>query len=270
MLIFFALCATQDVNLDLHPGSRTILVGDNGSGKTTLLSLLLGDHPQSYAFESSHLSLFGNGRSDFSNATALLARRTGHLSPELFNAFPRKALERGGLSVVDAVGSGFESIFTRRKRTGKQDERVYRLLGLFADLIRTPDGDAIATGLGQDGDGEGGVRALGERAFSELSHGSQALVLLLRAVVHQPRLLVLDEPFQGMDGRQVSRARAFLDEAGSREDGWAVGAEEEEREMDRRKRKEMAMVVVSHYEEEWPAGCGRLVRLSEGRVVERV
>lgn len=247
----------DNITLSIHPGHRLILAGDNGSGKTTLLALLLGDHPKSFSFPASSLSLFSHARDHPSNARLLLNRRIGHLSPELFNAFPRKSLSQGGLTVGEVVASGFESVFARRKYTQLQKEKVYTLLAVFADLIKTK---ASTTVEGSD------VGALSDTGFSELSHGSQAVVLFCRAVVGNPSVLVLDEPFQGMDRRQVERVRAFLD----RPDDFAVGATDEERRKDVEERRRTAIVLVSHYESEWPTSFGSLLRLSEGKVIERI
>lgn len=247
----------QHVSLDLWPGSRMVLVGDNGSGKTTLLSLLLGDHPRSFAIPESQLSLFGRARDAPQNAHVLLQKRMGHLSPELYNAFPRKSLEAGGLTVAEAISSGFDGIFTYRRRTEAQMARVYQLLGRFAsELVSQTPSQSVTS-----------VEALADRPLGDLTHGSQALVLLLRAVVHRPALLVLDEPFQGMSSRQLAKARAFLD---ATDDRWVYeGMSEEEQATDRAWRERLALVIVSHYESEWPLSCGRLLRLSAGRVMEQ-
>ena len=49
-----------------------------------------------------------------------------------------------------------------------------------------------------------------------------------------------------------------------------VGETEEEKLEDERNRKEMSLVLVSHYEQEYPVSAGRLVRLDEGKVVELI
>lgn len=260
----------DNIDLNIHPGDRLVLAGDNGSGKTTLLALLLGDHPKSFSFPSSSLSLFGHARDHPSNARTLLNRRLGHLSPELFNAFPRKPLAAGGLTVGEVVASGFENVFAHRAYTERQKERVYALLGMFRDLITSPSGAALsrAPSAGADvGDRKGeDVKQLSDRGFNELSNGSQAVVLFLRAVVGNPQLLVLDEPFQGMDKRQVERTRNYID----RPQDFAIGATQQESEKDLKQRKEMAIVLVSHYESEWPLSFGSLLRLGDGKVVERI
>lgn len=274
----------------------------NGSGKSTLLSLILGDHPQSFSIPSERISLFGSPRASPSNATLLLARRIGHVSPELFNAFPRKDSERGGLTVGQAVGSGFEGVFSRRQLEAQQRERVLGLLAMFHDVIGEPDMqnrsgperrshrtlDSSSTALPFDPRGASAQQAakhLSRQSFSSLSLGSQSVVLLLRAAINNPPLLILDEPFQHQNSRQVQRCRAFLDSASpassaspSRhtpheqepDDPFAIGETHEERREDARRRREAAFIVVSHYESEWPQSISCLLRLDAGRVVERL
>lgn len=263
------------VSLRLPPGSRTILVGDNGSGKTTLLSLLLGMHPQSYSLGADQLTLFGQARAEPVNATPLLRRRCGQLSPELVNAFPRRGLERGGMTVQDTVGSGFEGIFSRRELTQEQVRRVKSLVGRFQHVLLVPSNPhsnfSSASSSSKTNAGQDGLSSLLGSALHALTPGSQVLVLFLRAIVHRPGLLVLDEPFQGMSSKQVAAVRDFLDGDVDldRESSVDQSVEErEERERDRAWLEKMALVLVSHFEEEWPRTAGRLIRLREGSVVE--
>lgn len=90
-----------------------------------------------------------------------------------------------------------------------------------------------------------------DKPFAALSPAFQALVLLLRALVKRPKLLVLDEPFSGMDSEMLNAVRRFLDE-----DEWL-------------REKRTAMVVISHFEEEVPDSVCRVLALEAGRVVER-
>ncbi|KAJ1021961.1 hypothetical protein NDA18_005198 [Ustilago nuda] len=247
------------VSLNIHPSTRLILAGDNGSGKSTLLALLLGDHAKSFSFPSTSLSLFSHARDHPSNARSLLNRRTGHLSPELFNAFPRKALSTGGLTVAQVVASGFENLFSPRKYSQSQKQRVDALLHPFVDLIsRTRD--ATAPSHTEQ------VQECSARPFKDLTHSSQALVLFLRAVVANPQLLVLDEPFQGMHKCYLERIRRFIDHP----QNFPIGATPELVADDLRERRQMAIVLVSHYQSEWPLTFGSLVRLHQGRVVEHI
>lgn len=107
---------------------------------------------------------------------------------------------------------------------------------------------------------------LSGRSLTDLSHGSQALVLFLRAVVGNPKVLILDEPFQGMDKKQVQRTRDYIDNL----ENLPIGETKEEREKDLEERKRGAVVLVSHYESEWPQTFGSLLRLRDGEAVERI
>ncbi|SPO26891.1 related to ABC transporter family members [Ustilago trichophora] len=246
------------ITFSIHPGQRVILAGDNGSGKTTLLALLLGDHPKSFSFDSETLSLFSHARDHPSNARMLLNRRLGHLSPELYNAFPRRSVCQGGLTVGEVIASGFENVFARRRYTHSQKHRVYALLEHFHDLIKSPHHQTSK----HDSD----IATVSNTGFSNLSNGSQALVLFLRSIVSNPPLLVLDEPFQAMDKNQVHRTTAFLDHPHL----FPIGSSPHQILADLQQRSSIAIILVSHYQDEWPKTFGSLLRLSHGKVVERI
>ncbi|CAO1631714.1 unnamed protein product [Parajaminaea phylloscopi] len=262
----------DSVSLCLPRGSTTILVGDNGSGKTTLLSLLLGSHPRSFSIPATDLRLFDKGRAEPSNATPLLLRRTGQLSPELVNAFPRRAIERGGLTVQEAIGTGFEGIFTRRPLSPEQEHRIQCLVKEYSSVLssgRSGTADTTMDGGKDPAEQDVNVQRLLSAGFSSLTPGSQAVVLFLRSIVHRPELLILDEPFQGMSSAQVSLIRRRLDGHGDAEPNMD-SHQQSEIEKDAEWARRRAVVVVSHFEDEWPLNAGRLVRLSEGRVTETI
>lgn len=225
----------HDLHWAIRANSRWHLIGENGAGKTTLLALLTGEHPQSYT-QSEKLRLFDRERSRW--ATPLLHRRIGRVSPELFNAFPR----RHSLTVWSAIGTGFDGGFVPK---GK------RHVGL------STDGQELETG-GQEEEWrlnrmEEVMRALGpsqwhshpesmldsqyfNRQFVDLSPGEQSMVLLMRAVVGAPSIVLLDEAWAGMDKAMVQTAHRYL-----RDGGGGLSAEQ-------------ACIVVSHWEEEVPWG----------------
>src|SRR5581483_2783925 len=90
-----------------------------------------------------------------------------------------------------------------------------------------------------------GITALSGRPFRRLSTGEQRLVLLIRALVKQPLLLVLDDPFQGLDAKTISQARNWLEQ---------------------RLLPEQTLLFVSHVPEEIPNSVDHLLRLEQGRV----
>ena len=146
-----------------------------------------------------------------------LLRAVGLVSPELHLYFAEP------LSAAQTAATGFFNVVTHRPTTAVQDRRV---LSLFEQV---------------------GIGALAERPFARLSTGEQRLVLLIRALVKDPPLLVLDEPFQGLDERLVRQARQWLEE---------------------RLRPEQSLIFVSHHWQEIPRTVHRLLRLDSGRVVE--
>ena len=225
----------SDINWTIRANSRWHLIGENGAGKTTLLALLTGEHPQSYT-QSEKLRLFDRERSKW--ATPLLHRRIGRVSPELFNAFPR----RHNLTVWAAIGTGFDGGFVPK---GK------RRVGLGADGQELEEGGKeLEWRLSRM---QEVMRALGpsqwhthpqfmrdekflSRPFVDLSPGEQSMVLLMRALVGSPPLVLLDEAWAGMDKAMVQAAHRYLRDGG----GGLTN--------------EQACIVVSHWEEEVPWG----------------
>jgi ABC-2 type transport system ATP-binding protein len=121
--------------------------------------------------------------------------------------------------------------------------RVIEVLRVFADLYGVADADGAAhAGLERFGIGH-----LGSQMASELSSGQRTLVGLVKATMHAPRLLVLDEPTASLDPDVAARARRGL------EDLW-----EEQR---------TAVLVTSHNMSEVERICERVVFISRGKVV---
>jgi molybdate transport system ATP-binding protein len=205
--------ALRDVTWAVRAGERWAVLGPNGSGKTTLLSLLCGDHPQAYGND---IRLFGRQRGSGESIWDI-KRRVGLLSPELHLYFTEP------LSAAAVAATGFFDVLAHRPTTPAQDATVAELFAQF------------------------GIAPLAARPFAQLSTGEQRLVLLVRALVKGPPLLILDEPFQGLDGEAAGRARAWLD---------------------RRLRPEQTLLFVSHVAEDIPRTVTRRLRLEAGRVAE--
>jgi molybdate transport system ATP-binding protein len=202
----------RDVNWTVRAGERWAVVGPNGSGKTTLLSLLCGDHPQAY---SNDVRLFGRRRGTGESIWDV-KRSVGLVSPEFHLYFGEP------LTASRAAATGFFDTLTDRRTTPEQDAEVARLFAAF------------------------GILDLADRPFRTLSTGEQRLVLLARALVKRPPLLILDEPFQGLDDDLAGAIREWLD---------------------RELRPEQTLLFVSHLPSEIPSCVAFTLQLSGGEVV---
>jgi molybdate transport system ATP-binding protein len=203
----------SDITWTVRAGERWAVLGPNGSGKTTLLSLLCGDHPQAY---SNDVRLFGRRRGTGESVWEV-KRPVGLVSPEFHLYFQEP------LTAARAAATGFFDGVAGRPTTPDQDAAVRRLFAEF------------------------GIAHLAGRPFRRLSTGEQRLVLLARALVKRPPLVILDEPFQGLDRAAVARCRDWLD---------------------RNLSPDQTLLFVSHHAEEIPASVTRRLRLDGGRVVE--
>jgi molybdate transport system ATP-binding protein len=167
-----AVILLDHVSFTINSGEHWALVGPNGSGKSTLLSLILADNPQAFA---NHIRVAGRQLGPGCGIWEIKAL-LGWVSPELDAHYPPDA------SVLDAVLSGFaSSLGVHAEPTHDQRASALRWLDRL-DLA--------------------GVR---DRAFANLPTLDRRLVLLARAAVHGPSLLILDEPCLGLD--QPSRER---------------------------------------------------------------
>ena len=150
----------RDLDWTVMNGDRWALSGQNGSGKSTLLSLVCADNPQSYACD---ITLFdrprGSGESIWD-----IKKHIGYVSPEMHRSYKRN------LPAIRIVASGLmDSIGLYAVPDAKDYDRCRWWLDIF------------------------GIGHLADRPFLQLSSGEQRLVLLARAFVKDPQLLILDD-----------------------------------------------------------------------------
>jgi iron complex transport system ATP-binding protein len=203
-----------DVRLEIREGERWALLGPNGSGKTTLLRVLGGYlHPS-----AGHVELLGRalGQTD----VGLLRARIGQAGPAL------RALVRDTAEVGAVVVSGASGVLEPAYRAPTDAESA-RARELLASV---------------------GCGALLGRRLGTLSSGEQQRVGVARALMPDPDLLLLDEPFAGLDlaGREGLIAALGSLAAASRP---------------------AAIVLVVHHLEEIPVGFDRVALLRAGRLV---
>ncbi|GFO56681.1 putative molybdenum transport ATP-binding protein ModF [Geomonas sp. Red276] len=166
----------------VKPGEHWKISGPNGAGKSTLLAMVSGDHPQAFAND---ITLFGI-RKGSGESVWDIKKRLGLVSTALQQDY------RVGVPVRVAVISGFfDSIGVYGDYTKKQQEIALDWLKMLR------------------------LEELAEAPFRNLSYGEQRLVLLARAMVKQPDLLILDEPCQGLDDVNREMVLKLIDHLGS-------------------------------------------------------
>lgn len=190
----------ENLNWTVCRGERWALHGRNGSGKSALLSLICADNPQSYACD---ISLFGKRRGKGESIWDI-KRRIGYVSPEMHRAYLKD------LPSIEIVVSGLHDSIGLYKRPRPEQ------MGVCKEWMRVF-----------------GIEELAERTFLTLSSGEQRLVLLARAFVKDPELLILDEPLHGLDTQRREQVRGIIDQ-------FCI-------------RPEKTLIMVTHYPEELPS-----------------
>ncbi len=164
----------SDFDWTVRRGERWLVTGPNGSGKSTLLALIFGDHPQVF---SNEIHVFGFRRGP-ELTLAEVRRRVGLVSYSAHLGFRNLF----GVTGLEVLASGFAAT-----------------VGLWTD----PSWDEVQAC--QALAAEWGLSDAVRRPWDELSWGTQRLLLLGRALVAGPELLLLDEPCQGLDFQAQSR-----------------------------------------------------------------
>ena len=194
-------------------GENWVICGPNGAGKSTLLQLICGEHPQGYA---NAIYLFGRRRGSGETIWDI-KRPIGMVSPALQIRY-RKPLH--GLAVI--LSGFFDSVGLYRRASGDQVAAAREWAAYLA------------------------VDHLLDRDFRRMSTGERRMLLIVRAMVKQPVLLLLDEPCQGLDPTNRRRLLTMLD---------AIIAT-----------RSTQLLYVSHRRDEIPAGTTHELHLSgDGR-----
>ncbi len=189
----------KDLTWSMQLGEQWALSGENGAGKSTLLSVICADIPQSYACD---IRLFGRKRGTGESIWDI-KRHIGYVSPEMHRAYCTSA------PCIDIVASGLHDTVGLYKKI-KEEERT--VCEQWMEIF--------------------GIETLRDRDFTRISSGEQRLVLLARAFVKDPALLILDEPLHGLDTQNRQMALEIIETFCSRPN--------------------KSLIFVSHYREELP------------------
>ena len=142
--------------------------------------------------------------------------RTPPTSPELHYFFSYE------LTCLQAVITGlFDHVYLKRPPTSEE----HQLIDLFFEYFN--------------------INMLKEQSFQAVSTGEQRIVLLIRALIKNPPLLLLDEPFQGLDAPTIEKAKRLLSTILS---------------------DKHSLVFISHYKEEIPSCVEQVAYLEDGRL----
>jgi putative ABC transport system ATP-binding protein len=201
--------ALRGIDWDIFSGQLTLIVGPSGCGKTTLLSVIAGI----LNGDSGTVSLFGNELTTMSDRTLTRFRATniGFVFQQ-YNLLP--ALTAAENAAIPLVIAGWA-----KQRAVKKAGEVLSALGMGKKLASLP---------------------------SQLSGGQMQRVAIARALVHEPRLLVCDEPTAALDHETGITVMELMREAAVRPD--------------------RAVVVVTHDNRVFGFG-DRIAHMDDGAIV---
>ncbi len=198
------------IHWQLRRGEHWAVLGSNGAGKTTFLKLIASDL---YPVFGARVSRF-----EFTAANTIwdLRRRIGCVSPLLQTHY------RERLTGEQVVASGFFS------SVGLMDQPTAAQLRKVRALFR-----------------EFQLEPLRSRSMLAMSFGELRKILTLRALVHEPELVIFDEPFDGLDGESKREFAAALENIAAR------GTQ---------------LVIVTHHLDDLPSCMTHGLFLEQGRI----
>lgn len=202
----------KKINWTVRPGEHWVLCGHNGSGKTSLLEIVLG-----YLW-ASRGSVHVMGEQYGKTLLPELRKRIGFVAPWVLEHM------RPWETAAEVVASGLQAGIEYRHRLSRFDAaRINRFLRFF------------------------NCRQYEKVSFGSLSSGERMKIILARAMMAQPSLLVLDEPFASLDmGARWDLTRKLQQLAALK--------------------KPPAMILVTHHLEEIPSFFTHALILKEGRI----
>ena len=161
----------KNINWTVKKGEFWQLIGPNGAGKSTLLSLITGENPKAYGQD---IHIFGRKKGSGESIWDL-KKRIGYFSTTITELFSRNQ------TLEHLILSGFfDSVGLYQKPQKTQLFAVEQWLKIIK------------------------LTAYKNTAFLKLSSGQQRIALIIRAIIKQPPLLILDEPLEGLDDENTT------------------------------------------------------------------
>jgi len=199
----------KGIDIEMLSNQHLGIIGHNGAGKSFLLQILSADIIPS----SGEVTILDQtfGKTNLWN----LRKKIGFVSSKLIFWY------KDQVKVLDVVASGFHGTFgLPEKITDHQKKRILQVLKFFD------------------------IEALQDRFFETLSDGEKRKVLLCRAIVLDPKILIFDEPCQGLD---IPTREIFL------------------KDVDKLSKK-INIIYVNHHLEELPFCITDIVFLKKGKI----
>jgi molybdate transport system ATP-binding protein len=209
------LYALKKMTWSMRAGENWAILGPNGSGKSTILKLIMGDNPQAYA---NNVTVLGKKKGSGETVWEI-KRNIGIVSSEFQIAYRKR------MRAYDVIVSGFfDSVGLYRHPTAQQREVADRWIQIL-DI-----GD------------------IAKEEFDRLSYGQRRMILLARAMVKSPALLILDEPCHGLDIVNQLRVLKTIETIGQ---------------------TRTQILYVTHREEEILSCITHVMQLKKGRVLSQ-
>jgi len=195
----------KNLNWTVRQGEHWAVMGENGAGKSTLLGMLTADHPQIYNNDITLLGMRPGKGLDIWEHKAKL----GFFSPELALQY------REDLDLQEVLCTGFTANLCKAENTTWEERAKAKE---WLEYLGFSDVNA---------------------RFRSLSPIDKRVVLMARAAIRPPEVLLLDEPNQGLEAEFREKIFNLLQLLS----------------------KETTIILVSHYEEEWPPCMTHLLRM---------
>lgn len=200
------------INWKMRKGENWAILGPNGAGKSTMVKLITGENAQGF---SNNITLFGK-RKGSGESIWELKQYTGIVSTELQLQYHEN------ISVTNVIASGFyDTVGLHTQPTRQQKALVKKWAKLF------------------------NISSLLNKNYKTLSSGQKRLVLITRAVVKNPILLILDEPCNGLDIRNRKAVLEIIE---------AIAA------------TQTNLLYITHHRKEIPPCITRVLKLPEGKI----